>query len=137
LTVVRTVAESATTENVIAGMIRAWNSGSAMDFAGFFAENADLVNIHGMHLRGRQAIAGLYEMLFRSVFAQSTVEDSISTRRKLRADVELVHAKIKFTVRQGPMFGEQNAVISLVMTHQQNRWMVSSMHNTLVAQGRN
>ena len=131
------MAESATTDNVIAGMIRAWNSGSATDFAGYFTENADLINIHGMHLRGRQAIAGLYQMLFRSVFAESRVDNSTATRRKLRADVELVHAKVRFIVPGGPLVGEQNAVISLVMTHQGNRWMVSSMHNTLVAQSGN
>ena len=137
MTVVGTGAESATTETVITGLIRAWNAGSAMDFAGFFTENADLVNIHGMHLRGRQAIAGLYEMLFRSVFAESTVEQSTAVRRRIRADVELVHAKVNFTVHRGPMAGQQNAVISLVMTHQGNRWMVSSMHNALVNEARN
>ena len=104
-----------------------------MEFAGFFTENADLVNIHGMHLKGRQAIAGLYEMLFRSVFANSSVNPSAASRNRLRADVELVHVKVRFNVTHGHMAGEQNAVISLVMTHHGNRWMVASMHYTLVS----
>jgi uncharacterized protein (TIGR02246 family) len=118
---------------VIAGLIGAWNAGNAIDFAGYFTENADLVNIHGMHLRGRQAIAGLYEMLFRSVFADSSVCGGVPKRRKLRADVELVHLNVNFAVRSGPMAGEQSALVSLVMTHHGNRWAVASMHNTLVA----
>ena len=136
MTVVRTGPASANTETVITGLIRAWNAGSAMEFAGFFTENADLVNIHGMHLKGRQAIAGLYEMLFRSVFAESCVDLPVSTRRSLRADVELVHMKTKITIQRGHLAGEQNLIVSFVMTHHGNRWMVSSMHNTLAAEAR-
>jgi uncharacterized protein (TIGR02246 family) len=120
---------------VVAGAIRAWNAGSATDFAGFFAENADLVNVHGMHLRGRQAIAGLYEMLFRSVFVKSSLRASVASRKKLRSDVELVHLKVNGTLRVSDP-GEQSIVVSAVLTHQGNRWMIASMHNTLVSEAR-
>jgi uncharacterized protein (TIGR02246 family) len=135
LTVVRTNPECATTETVVAGAIRAWNAGSATDFAGFFAENADLVNVHGMHLHGRQAIAGLYEMLFRSVFAKSSLQASVTSRKKLRSDVELVHLKVNGALRVSDT-GDQNIVVSAVLTHQGNRWMIASMHNTLVSEAR-
>ena len=137
MTVVRSGPQSASTEAVVSGLIRAWNAGRAMEFAGFFTENADLVNIHGMHLKGRQAIAGLYEMLFRSVFAESSVNPSAASSKRLRADVELVHLKVRVNVAHGHMAGEQNAVVSLVMTHHGNRWMVASMHNTLVSDSQN
>jgi uncharacterized protein (TIGR02246 family) len=90
-----------------------------------------------MHLKGRQAIAGLYEMLFRSVFAQSSVDSSAASRTRLRADVELIHIRVKFQVAHGHMAGDRNAVVSLVMTHQGKRWMVASMHNTLVSDSQN
>jgi uncharacterized protein (TIGR02246 family) len=117
---------------VVAGAIRAWNAGKAVEFAGFFAENADLVNIHGMHLHGRQAIAGLYEMLFRSVYAKGSLQGSVSSRKKLRSDVELVHVKVNGNLRLVDD-GEQNVIVSMVMTNQGNRWAIASMHNTLVA----
>jgi uncharacterized protein (TIGR02246 family) len=129
--------ESATTEAVVSGLIRAWNAGRAMEFAGYFTETADLITIHGMHLRGRQAIAGLYEMLFRSVFAQSSVNQSGASRQRVRADVELVVIKVRFKVSRGHLTGDQNAVISMVMTHHGNRWLVSSIHNTLVSDSQN
>uniref|UniRef100_Q01NX8 DUF4440 domain-containing protein n=1 Tax=Solibacter usitatus (strain Ellin6076) TaxID=234267 RepID=Q01NX8_SOLUE len=137
MTAVRTGPESANTETVISGLIRAWNADRAIEFAGFFTENADLVNIHGMHLKGRQAIAGLYQMLFRSVFAQSSVNPSAASRKRLHVDVELVHVKVKFKAARGHMAGEQNAVISMVMTHHGDGWMVASMHNTLVSDSQN
>ena len=69
MTAVRAQSDAATCDTVIAGAMRAWNNGDGVDFASYFTEDADLVNVHGMHVRGRQAIAGLYDMLFRSVFA--------------------------------------------------------------------
>jgi uncharacterized protein (TIGR02246 family) len=71
VTAVQAKLDSATCDTVIAGAIRAWIDGDGIEFASHFTEDADLVNIHGMHVRGRQAIAGLYDMLFRSVFAGS------------------------------------------------------------------
>ncbi len=136
MTAVRTGPASATTETVITGLIRAWNSGDAIDFAGYFTESADLVNMHGMHLRGRQAIAGLYQMLFRSVFADSIVNQSNARCRRLRADVELVHVKVGLKVRHGQMAGDQTAVVTMVMIHHGNRWQVASMHNTMVTEAR-
>jgi uncharacterized protein (TIGR02246 family) len=90
-----------------------------------------------MHLKGRQAIAGLYEMLFRSVFAESSVNPSAASSKRLRADVELVHVKVRVNVAHGHLAGEQNAVISMVMTQNGSRWMVASMHNTLVSNSQN
>ena len=133
MTLVRTGPECATTEHVVEGLIRSWNAGSATEFAGYFAENADLVNIHGMHLHGRQAIAGLYDMLFRSVFALSALQASVASQRKLRADVELLHVKVHGHLSRLGADGAQNAVVTLVLTHQGNRWVVASMHNTLVS----
>lgn len=135
MTVVRTNPECLTTETVVAGVIRAWNSGSATEFAGYFAENADLVNIHGMHLRGRQAIAGLYEMLFRSVFAKSSLQASVTSRRKLRSDIELIYLKVNGNLRVNEA-REQNVVVSALLTHHSNRWLIASMQNTLVSEAR-
>ena len=134
MTVVRTGPESANTETVIEGLIRAWNAGSATDFAGFFTENADLVNIHGMRLRGRQSIAGLYGMLFHNVYSKSSLDGAVVSRKQLREDV--IHVNVKGNLHRDRAEVESNAVISLVLTHHGNRWMVASMHNTLVTEAR-
>lgn len=134
MTAVCTGPEAPTTDTVIEGLIRAWNAGNATDFAGYFAENADLVNIHGMHFRGRQAIAGLYGMLFESVFAKSSLRACTSSRKKLREDVELIHVNVNGNFHREPMTGHRHVVVSLVMTRRGNGWMVTSMQNTLVSE---
>ena len=47
-------------------------------FASYFTEDGDLVNIHGMRMRGQPAIAGIYDMLFRGVFRSSRLEPEVS-----------------------------------------------------------
>ena len=128
--------DAPTTEGVLEGLIRAWNAGSAPDFAGYFTENADLVNIHGMHFRGRQAIAGHYGMLFESVFAKSSVRAFTTSRKRLREDVELIHVNVDGHFHRDPLAGHRQVVITLVMTRSGNGWMVASMQNTLVSEAR-
>jgi hypothetical protein len=41
----------------------AWNSGDGPAFVAPFAEDADFVNVLGMHVRGRDAIAARYSMV--------------------------------------------------------------------------
>jgi len=116
----------------VENLANAWNSSNALAFAGFFAEDADLVNIHGMHIHGRQAIAGLYEMLFRSVFAGSRVVCSIKKHRLLRPQVGLVQIKVAVEIPAGKMAGTHEVVTSAVVTREHSNWRVASLHNTLV-----
>ena len=119
-------------ESVVAGLIRAWNSRDALAFAGYFAEDGDLVNVHGMHLRGRQAIAAVYEMLFRSAFATSTLAAVVSKERSLRKGVALAHVRFDLNVVGGPRAGLQHVLSSLVLMREAAHWQVLSLHNTVV-----
>jgi uncharacterized protein (TIGR02246 family) len=130
--VVRAEKDSETIESTTAALVRAWNAGNALAFAGFFTVEADLVNIHGMHLRGRQAIAGIYEMLFRSIFAGSSVRGEVDSLRMLHKNVALVHLKVRLTIRSAPQAGSHNLVTTLVMLHEGSHWQVTSLHNTMV-----
>lgn len=125
-------ADTHSIESVIGGLARAWNNADAMAFAGFFQEDADLVNIHGMHLHGRQAIAGLYDMLFRSIFASSNTAVVINTKRYLTKTVALVHARVEFHGSHANMAGAHNAVTTCLMVRDGSRWQVASLTNTLV-----
>ena len=131
--VLRSRAESGNFDAIVESLASAWNTSNAIAFAGLFSEDADLVNIHGMHIHGRQAIAGLYEMLFRSVFAGSTIMCSINQHRMLRPQVGLIHIKVAVDVPGGRMAGTHNVVTSAVVTRDHSDWRVASLHNTLVS----
>jgi len=133
VTAVQAKLDSATCDTVIAGAIRAWIDGDGIEFASHFTEDADLVNIHGMHVRGRQAIAGLYDMLFRSVFAGCGLSCEGSTQRKLREDMVMVHMRMAVKICRGYLAGEHHALSSAVLAQNGNGWAIASLHNTLVA----
>jgi uncharacterized protein (TIGR02246 family) len=90
------------------------------------------VNIHGMHLHGRQAIAGLYDMLFRSIFASSNTAVTINTKRYLSKTIALVHARVELHGSRGNMAGRHNALSTCLMVRDGSQWQVASLTNTLV-----
>lgn len=91
-----------------------------------------MVNIHGMHLRGRQAIAGIYEMLFRSVFSGSSVTVGVSSLRMLRKNVALVHGMFTVNAARNKKNSTHDVVTSLVLVHEGKHWRVASLQNTRV-----
>jgi len=124
--------EVSSCDAVLRGVSRAWNEGDGIGFASYFAEDADLVNMHGMHVRGRQAIAGLYDMLFRSVFAESSVEYEVCGRRELCANSMLLLMRVEMNVPQGRMAGEHHAQTLMVLQQKGDGWAIASLQNTLV-----
>jgi len=125
--------EASSCEAVVAGVSRAWNQNDGIEFAGYFTEDADLVNIHGMHVRGRQAIAGLYDVLFRSVFLDSSLQCFVHGRRDLCDGLAMLHVRTEVNVPYGAMAGDHRAQSTLVLKQQSKGWAIASLHNTLVA----
>jgi uncharacterized protein (TIGR02246 family) len=113
-------------------MVRAWNAGSGEQFAACCEEDADFVNIFGMHARGRQAIAEGHDHIFRTVYAGSVLHYSVTGLRFLCEDVALVHMRARLQVPQGPMAGEMHSVPSMIMRRAECGWSVTAFHNTLV-----
>jgi uncharacterized protein (TIGR02246 family) len=132
VTAVHTQTEMPSCDAVVAGVSRAWNDGDGIQFASYFTEDADLVNMHGMHVRGRQAIAGLYQMLFRSVLAGTTVEYEVCGRRELCATSTLLHVRVELSVPHGRMAGDHHAQTSLLLQQTGGGWAIASLQNTMV-----
>ena len=120
---------------LIQALTRAWNKGDSTNFASHFAEDGDLVNIHGMRLRGRRAIAGLYDMLFRSVFRRSSIEGEVSAFRRLCDNSLWVQARVSLHLPLGIMAGDHHAICTLLLMRNGSDWHIASLHNTLVADG--
>jgi uncharacterized protein (TIGR02246 family) len=110
----------------------AWNTGDSPAFAAAFADDADFVNVLGMHVRGREAISFGHAEIFRTIYAGSTVQYRVDTARLLRPDVGLVHVHATLTVPAGPMAGTHQARYSMVLTREGGEWRIASFHNTFV-----
>jgi len=110
----------------------AWNTGDSQAFSAPFAEDADFVNVLGMHAHGREEIDAGHAHIFRTVYAGSTVRYRMETARLLRPDVGLVHVNATLTVPAGPMAGTFDALYSMVLTREGGEWRIASFHNTYV-----
>jgi uncharacterized protein (TIGR02246 family) len=110
----------------------AWNAADGHAFAAPFADDADFVNVYGMHARSREAIAQGHEHILRGPYAGSTVRYTPETVRLLRPDVALAHVHAVLSVPGGPMAGEHQARYSMVLTGEGGRWQVASFHNTFI-----
>jgi uncharacterized protein (TIGR02246 family) len=132
-----TVAAAKSIESEVAPIVRelqdAWNAGDGTAFAAPFADDADFVNVYGMHARGRDVIAAGHEGIFRSVYAGSRVEYRVKSARRLREDVALVHLHAHLSIPAGPTAGEIDALPSLVLVRGDGGgWRIASFHNTFV-----
>ena len=116
-------------------LTEAWNRGDSTAFASHFTDDADMVNIYGMRMRGPSSIAGVYDMLFRSVFRRSRLEPVIQGSRRLCDDAVVVHALVGVHVPLGSMAGDHAAVCSMVLQRLGETWRVASLQNTLVSDG--
>src|SRR5213078_491952 len=125
-----TLERTGTAAGIIDALETAWNDGDSLRFASYFAEDADLVNIHGMRVLGRGSIAGLYGLLFRSVFANSRLTCSVNRSRMLCQDAALVQVKVR--VRAGQAAGDHDVVASIILQRENQEWQVASLHNTRV-----
>jgi uncharacterized protein (TIGR02246 family) len=117
----------------IAGQLeQAWNAGDSAKFVSAFAEDADFVNVYGMHLRGKHAIQMAHEMIFRTVYAGSFATWKVTSMRPLSDDVALVHLAVILNVPQGAMAGEHPALPSAVLVRRAGAWEIAAFHNTFV-----
>ncbi|HEX8245169.1 MAG TPA: SgcJ/EcaC family oxidoreductase [Longimicrobium sp.] len=131
-----TVAPAASAEAEIAPIVQAmqdaWNAADGAAFTAPFAKDADFVNIMGMHVRGRDAIAAGHEQILRTIYAGSVNEYRLRSVRLLRPDVALAHVDARLRVPGGPIAGERAALYSMVLTREDGAWRIASFHNTLV-----
>ncbi|HSU13005.1 SgcJ/EcaC family oxidoreductase [Longimicrobium sp.] len=134
-----TAAPSTSIEAEVAPLVRAlqdaWNAGDGAAFSAPLTDDADFVNVYGMHARGRESIAAGHEHIFRTVYAGSRVEYRVESARRLRDDVALVHLHARLSVPAGPMAGVREALPSLVLTREGGGpWRIAAFHNTFIQQ---
>ena len=112
---------------------QAWNRADGTAFGEVFAEDSDFVNILGEHHRGRAAIAAGHQAIFDTIYAGSTVRYTITQARALDDRVILGHVSATLTVPSGPLAGEINALLSLVVVRGGDEHRIAAFHNTVVA----
>ncbi len=120
--------------SIVKALSDSWNSHDAANYAAQFAEDADFVNVVGMHWRGRAEIEARHVDVFRTIFRNSRLQILSSTLRLLGPGVVLAHIHWEMTGHEAPAgvsFAQlRHGVITGVFVEQNGRWLISAFQNT-------
>lgn len=117
-----------------AALERAWNAADGQGYGAPFADEADFVNVRGEHHRGGSDYIGrAHQGIFDSIYAGSTVRYEVDVARSLAPGVVLAVARATLDAPSGPLQGVSHARLTVVLTEQDGRSVISAFHNTLVA----
>jgi uncharacterized protein (TIGR02246 family) len=126
-------------EGFVHAVIDAWNRHDMRAYAACFTQDADFVNVVGMHWRGRPEIEACHIRLHETVFRDTSLRTLEWTVRFLGPEVGLVHISWEMTGAVGTENWQvpkvRHGVMTLVLVpaaEAEFGWLATSAHNTEV-----
>ena len=111
---------------------QAWNRADGPAFGAEFTDDADFVDIRGVHHRGRVAIAAGHQAIFDSIYRGSTVGYAVETTRLLGTGAIVAVVGARLDAPTGPMAGINLSHLTAVLVQVDDHWAVTTFHNTLL-----
>ncbi len=108
----------------------AWKNGDGAAFAECCTEDVDFINLLGMHVTGRRAVAELHEKIFRGPYKGSTVAFTIESVRTISPTASLVIAPSRLDIPSGPVKGIVLSIASILLVRDDEGWKLANFHNT-------
>jgi len=124
--------------SVLSGMEAAWNRGDAKAWAGYFAPDAEYVDVAGTLLEGRDRIEGRHAQLLGDMLHGSHLTQKLWKIRFLRPEIAVVDVDLElYGYKSLPKgFPTSGAVLSArlkhVMVYAIDRWLIVDSQNTYV-----
>jgi len=123
---------------VVAGYADAWNRHDVAALANLLTDDADWINIVGMHWRGRAAVLKGHDVYHRTFFRNTPLDFTDIDLRPVTQDAVIAVVTIKvgdFTPPDGqPRIGTQDR-LSLVIAKGPGGWRIVHGHNTVIEPG--
>lgn len=121
-------------DTVVSAVVEAWNRHDMKAYSAQFTEDADFVNVVGMHFRGRPQIEAVHVDLHRSIFKNSILRAVSTTVRPVNDQVALAHIAWEMTGAEGlPGWNVpelRKGMMSLVLVLSGDRWLITAAQNT-------
>lgn len=121
-------------ETVVSAVVEAWNRHDMRAYSAQFTEDADFVNVVGMHFRGRPQIEAVHADLHRTIFRNSILRAASATVRPVNDQTALAHVAWEMTGAEGlPGWNVaelRKGVMSLVLVRTGDRWLITAAQNT-------
>ena len=130
--------ESSEVKAVVAELAENWNRHDMRAFAALFAENADFVNVIGMHWHGRLEIETKHAQTHRTIFRNSFLQIVDVMVRFLSPTIALAHARTELkgaeSLREPVAPEVRRTLLTCVLTKDADRWSITAAHNTDIVQ---
>ena len=108
----------------------AWKNGDGKAFAQWCTDDVDFINLLGMHVKGRDAVADLHEKIFHGPYQGSTVAFTIESVRAIAPDTVLAIVPSRIDAPTGPVKGTVLSIASILLVRDGERWKLANFHNT-------
>lgn len=119
--------------------IEAWEARDAVALASLFAEDADFINVTGLHWNSREQIQKVHDYGLRVIFADSVLRLRNLTVRYLGTDAAVVHAHTELMQQTTPdgavMSHRRKNRFVFVVQRVDDGWLCVSAQNTEVLPG--
>jgi uncharacterized protein (TIGR02246 family) len=128
--------------STLARFTESWNLHDTQAIASLFAEDADFVNVLGMHFKGRQEIEDVHDELHRTRFRHTRVRQLRHEIQFLSDEIALAHVLWEMTGDITMPHSDDNGVRRGVITHvmmksekhgQGEVWLFRATQNTDIA----
>lgn len=114
-----------------------WNAASGTTLASAFADDADFLNVMGLHAHGRDLIARGHDEILSTVFRGTRMTAVVDSVRFLRPDVAAVEATLSLRRADGQPFALGDSLrgpmpstkASYVATKEGDRWSIAVFRN--------
>ncbi len=114
---------------------QAWNRADGPAFGAEFTDDADFVDIRGVHHRGRVAIETGHQAILDTIYRGSTVGYAVETTRLLGTGSIVAVVGARLDAPAGPMAGTNRSRLTATLVPVDDRWAVTTFHNTLLLAG--
>jgi uncharacterized protein (TIGR02246 family) len=113
-------------------LLEGWNCHDVQAFAALFAEDAEVTNVQGVTVQGRDGIEAFHAPYFKSIFANSHLNSDELSVRMLKPDLAVVDIHWSMTGARGLSGNERplrKGLMSLVLVAEHGNWLIAVMHN--------
>ncbi len=125
-------------EEVIKGYTDSWNQQGGKGFANGFTEDADFVNIFGMHFSGKTEIEKRHIQIVQTFLKDSLLEIQNLQLREVQPGLVIALVRWKISNYRSPRSdmskpGEiREGIFTHVFIHSDKKWEITASQNTLV-----
>jgi uncharacterized protein (TIGR02246 family) len=117
--------------DIISGYTTSWNERAGIGFGDAFADDADFVNIFGMHFVGKGEIESRHEQILQTIFKGSKLEIVNTRLREVQPGV--IIALVRWKLQWYPNDKEETmeGIFTQVFTEKDSQWVITASQNTL------